>query len=89
MPRLLKYSNILGNNNPFEEIPDDYLRAVEYGGFSYLIDGYANKSKIQKAIALSLSIALYEYALKNYYPEKATKLPNSKAIEGKDQYPIV
>ena len=88
MPRLLKYSNLLGTNNPFEEVDDNYLRAVEYAGFSYLNETYSKGSKLNKAIMLGVEVVLYEYVLKNYYPPKGTKPTNSKAINGKDNHPI-
>ena len=89
MPRLLKYSNLLGTNNPFDSVDDNYLRAVEYASFSYLNETYSKGSKINKAIMLALEVVLYEYAITNYYPPKETKMKDAKAIAGKDAYPIV
>ena len=89
MPRLLKYSNLLGDNNPFEEVDDNYLRAVEYASFAYANEVYSKGSKLNKAMMLAIEVVLYEYAIKNYYPAKATKMKDSKAIAGKDEYPVV
>ena len=88
MPRMLKYSNMLGQNNPFEEIDDNYLRAVEYAGFSYLNETYSKGNKVNKAIMLGIEVVLYEYLIKNYYPSKGTKPKNSQAIAGKDNNPV-
>jgi len=83
MPRLLKYSNIKGLE-PLQEVSDNQLRAVEYAGFSYMIDRfYRDKSAFNKAMALGVSIFAYEYFLETKYYPQATAVKSTTKMESK------
>lgn len=85
MPRLMKYSDNKTLSDPFREVDDNTLRAIEYGGFSYLIDKYhIGKSAISKALSLSLLIGVYEYSLQNYYAPKATEVKGTTKMEDRN-----
>ena len=71
----MKYSANKTLSDPFKSVDDNTLRAIEYGGFSYLIDVYhKGKSPINKAIALSLMIGVYEYSLQHFYAPAETQI---------------
>ena len=81
----MKYSENKTFSQPFAEISDNTLRAIEYSSFSYLIDRYhVGKSAINKALALGLTIGLYEYGLENYYYPKATEVKGTTKMEDRN-----
>jgi len=85
MPRLMKYSSNKTLSDPFREVDDNTLRAVEYGGFSYIIDRYhVGKSAINKALALSLMIGIYEYSLTNFYAPKSTEVKGTTRMNDRN-----
>ena len=85
MPRLMKYSSNKTLSAPFKEVDDNYLRAIEYGGFSYLIDTkMGSKSAVNKAISLSVVIALYEYAILEYYAPGSTAVKNTTTMNDRN-----
>lgn len=83
MPRLLKYSNIKGLEG-LQEVSDNQLRAVEYAGFSFIIDKYhSGKSAVNKALALGVMIFAYEKFLENNYFPQATAVKNTTKMDEK------
>jgi len=82
MPRLMKYSSNKTLSEPFKDVDDNYLRAIEYGGADYLIGKYHKGNNTTRAIALALVIGIYEFSIKNYYAPKATEV---KAISKMDR----
>lgn len=81
----MKYSDNKTLSAPFREVDDNTLRAVEYGGFSYMIDRYhVGKTAINKALALTLVIGVYEFALTNYYAPKSTEVKGTTKMSDKN-----
>ena len=75
MPRLAKYSKYKKIAKVFENVPDTYLQAIEYGGISYMLDTYfPTREKEMKALQLSFVLLVYEHVLFSYGPETTTKL---------------
>ena len=75
MPRLAKYSKYKKIAQVFENVPDTYLQAIEYGGISYMLDTYfPTREKEMKALQLSFVLLVYEHVLFSYGPETTTKL---------------
>ena len=75
MPRLAKYSKYKKIAKVFENVPDTYLQAIEYGGISYLLDTYfPTREKEMKAVQLTFVLLVYEYVLFSYGPATTTKL---------------
>ena len=73
MPRLAKYSKYKQIAQLFEDVPDTYLVAIEYGGVSYLLDTFSpTREKGMKALQLTFVLLVYEYTLFNYGPKKTT-----------------
>ena len=82
MPRLAKYQTSVPQlSKPFQEIDDNYLRAIEYGSFSYLVYSYAPKqSHLKKAIILGLGLGGYEWLLKSQFAPASTKVKANSSI---------
>ena len=75
MPRLMKYSKYKNVAQIFENVPDTYLQAIEYGGISYVLEKFAPvREKEMRAVQLTFVLFIYEYALHNYGPKTFTKM---------------
>ena len=82
MPRLAKYQTSVPQlSKPLQEIDDNYLRAIEYGSFSYLVNAYApKKSNLHKSLLLSIVIVSYEGLLKSQFAPASTKVKANSSI---------
>ena len=59
MPRLMKYSKYKNIAKNFENVPDPYLVAIEYGGISYILDAYfPTRDKATHALQLTAVLLL-------------------------------
>ena len=75
MPRLMKYSSNKQIADKLKDVPDQYLQAIEYAGFTYLINQYSpSSSKLTQALKSSMVLIAYEFYLLNYNKETITKV---------------
>ena len=71
----MKYSKHKNIAKHFENVPDPYLVAIEYGGISYILDAYfPTRDKATHALQLTAVLLLYEHLVMNYGPKTTTKI---------------